>query len=38
MSAKSKQQAEEKGQRSGKGNELLSRLVDAVTGSDSDEE
>ncbi|AGB32489.1 hypothetical protein Natpe_2683 [Natrinema pellirubrum DSM 15624] len=34
MSAESRKKAEEKGQKSGKGRELLSKAVDKVTGDD----
>lgn len=39
MSANSREKAEEKGQKSGKGTEILSKAVDKVTGdNDNDEE
>jgi hypothetical protein len=36
MSAESREKAEENGQKSGKGSELVSKAVKLVTGSDSD--
>jgi len=38
MSAKSREQAEKNGQKSGKGSEILSKAVDKVTGGDGDGE
>lgn len=38
MSAESRKKAEENGQKSGKGSELVSKAVDKVTGSDGDDE
>lgn len=36
MSAESREKAEKKGQKSGKGSELVSKAVDKVTGDDED--
>lgn len=38
MSAESREKAEEKGQKSGKGREVFSKAVDKVTGDNDDEE
>jgi hypothetical protein len=37
MSAESREKAEENGQKSGKGSELVSKAVEKVTGSDDEE-
>ena len=38
MSAESREKAEEKGQKSGKGSEIISKAVEKVTGSEDDED
>lgn len=38
MSAKSRRKAKEKGQKSGKGTELVSRILKKVRGKDADDE
>lgn len=38
MSAESRKKAEENGQKSGKGSEIISKAVDKVTGGDDDED
>lgn len=38
MSAESREKAEENGQKSGKGSELVSKAVEKVTGGDEDDE
>lgn len=38
MSAESREKAEEKGQKSGKGSEIISRALDRVTGDGDDED
>lgn len=37
MSAESREKAKENGQKSGKGSELVSRVIDKVTGGDEDD-
>lgn len=38
MSAESREKAEENGQKSGKGSEIISKAVDKVTGDDGDDD
>jgi len=38
MSAESREKAEENGQKSGKGSEIVSKAVDRMTGGDGDDE